>query len=783
MKKINKRLVTLISHSKGQFIAIITVIVVGLMIYMSMASASKNLATSLDDYYEETNFADIYVEVLRMPEKAIPEIKAKHDFTGTEGRIVFDTPYITDDENERVTIRIISKIEETEINKPFFIEGEDINDKYKDILLAQKFAEARNVKVGDTIKMQISGKLHEMNVSGIIASPEYIYLIENAQSMLPPSGKFGVAFVSREFAQRNYGYSGSVNEIIIKTDGTEDLDIIKDNIKDDFEKYGLKRITIKDNQLSNRMISEELFQLEVSSRGVPRLFLGISALVLIMMLSRMVKRDRNTIGVLKGLGYTSFQVILHYTKYAWAVGFFGVLFGTVLGVALSGLMTNLYIVFFNIPMLKIDFYAEFIIFAIIYTFTFCSISGFIGARGVLKITPAESMRPEAPKKGKRIMLERVRFIWNRLSFSWKTIVKNIFRNKRRLIFVLLGVAITYSVIGATLGMMESTYDMMGKFFVEFQKMDYNVNFNRPINKNVSKEIGSFVDIEHVEPKIEFPFELKNGLRKEIVNIIGLEENTEFYSFKNANEEVVKIDETGIILSENLANELKVKKGDQIVLHSFVPDKDDVTIKVSEVIEQGLGMNAYMEIDYMGETLLDKEVATGLFVNSSDEDFVKKLVKADNIATIQSSKEMLAIYEEFMGLTIISITVMVVMAGILGFSIVYNATIISISEREMEFSSMRVLGFTKQEIFKIILNENIVIGIAGILLGIPLAMWMGESMANMYSNEIYTMEATDAKIVYVFAGICTFIFIMLSQFATYEKIKRLDFLQALKSRIS
>lgn len=240
MRKINKRVFSLISHSKGQFVAIATVIAVGLMIYMSMASAAKNLTISLTEYYNTTNFADLYVEVLRMPEKAVDDIKAEHDFEVVEGRIVFDTPFITEDENERVNIRLISIKDNNEINMPFFIEGDPIRDKNKDLLLAEQFAEARGIKVGDAVKIQVNGRLREMNVSGVVASPEYIYLMENAQSMLPPPGKFGVAFVSLEFAQKNYGLYGSVNEIVIKTDGSKNLEQVKDDVEDSFDKYGLK---------------------------------------------------------------------------------------------------------------------------------------------------------------------------------------------------------------------------------------------------------------------------------------------------------------------------------------------------------------------------------------------------------------------------------------------------------------------------------------------------------------------------------------------------------------
>lgn len=783
MKKLDKRLLGLIKHSKGQFFAIATVVAIGLMIYMAMGSAAVNLQSTLDEYYDLTNFSDLYIQVIKMPEKDIKIVQSKYKIEAMEGRFVSEVPMITDDENERVTLRIISLPDEETINSLYYIEGETIKDKDHDVIIIEQFAKARNIHVGDAIKVQINGRQYKLNVKGIAASPEFIYLIQNEQNMLPNEEKFGVLFVSKEFAQRSFGFIGSCNEIIIKLSKDQNIDVMEERIKDDFEKYGLKRVIKRENQLSNRMISEELTQLNNTSSSIPILFLSIAGIVLVMMISRMVKKDRVSIGVLKALGYNSYQIILHYTKYALSAGGIGVLIGCIFGMLLAGGMTKMYIDFFNIPILKVNFYIEFVIGALIYTGIFCGLSGMWGAKGILTIMPAESMRPEAPKAGKRILLERVGFFWNRLSFSWKIIIKNAFRNKKRMVFVLSGVALTCSLMVATLSLVDNTLQMFDNHYSEFQKMDYNINFNRPLNKSVVKEIPHIIDVDYAEPKIEYPFEIRNGLKKQIVNIIGLEGNTKFYEFINIKGDHINLPERGILISENLSKQLKVNKGDMVKIHSFIPDKEDIYVNIEDIVKQGLGMNAYMELDYMAKELLDSQLITGAYVDSKDINLVKELTRADNISTIQSTQDMMNIFKEFMGLTIMSIGVIVVMSGILGFSIVYNATIISLGEREMEFSSMRVLGFSKNEIFGIVLRENMVITILGIIIGIPVGNYMGSAMGQMYSNEIYTMEIAGSMKSYLMACFFTVFFIILAQLATYKKINKLNFLQALKNRVS
>ncbi len=783
MKKLDKRLWGLIKSTKGQFFAISVVVAIGLMIFVSMGSAESNLQSALKDYYQLTNFSDLYVQVVKIPEKDISKIQSKYHFSDIEGRIVSEVPMITEDENERVTVRVTSVSDEDRVNRLYYIEGSPIQDKNHDVILVQQFAEARDIHIGDPIRLQINGRQYKMIVKGIAASAEYIYLIESAQNMLPNESKFGVAYVSKEFAQRSFGLSGSANEVIIKLNSNQDPENMKDVLKDDFENFGLKRIITQENQLSNRMMSEELAQLKNISGSIPILFLSIAGIVLVMMVSRMVKKDRISIGVMKALGYSASQIILHYTKYALSAGALGVFLGSLLGTVVAGAMTEMYIEFFNLPLLKINFYPQYVFWSIAFAGVFCGVSGIWGAKEILKIMPAESMRPEAPKAGKRIFLENFKFFWNHLSFSWKMVIKNAFRNKKRMVFVLFGVSLTCSMMVATISLVSSTLSLFDKHFTEFQKMDYNINFSTPLNEDVVKEIPHLVETQRVEPKIEFPFEVSNGLKKEIVNVIGINRDTEFYSFKDMDEKITRVSEEGILITENLAKALKVNKGAHIKIHSFIPGREDIYLRVENVIKQGLGMNAYMALDSMGNELMESQLVTGAYVDSKDPDIVKKLINADHIATIQSSQDMLNIFQEFMGLTIMSIGFIVVMAGILGFSIVYNATVISIGEREMEFSSMRVLGFSKNEIFSMILRESIVITIFGILIGIPVGRLMGSAMGNMYSNEIYTMEIIADTRSYLLACFFTILFITLSQLATYRKIRKLNFLQALKNRVS
>ncbi len=570
--------------------------------------------------------------------------------------------------------------------------------------------------------------------------------------------------------------------MIVKVEFEDQIEKTKDMLEKELDRYGVKRLIERENQLSNRMIHEEIEGLKKASNSVPVLFLGIAAIILAIMISRMVKNDRTSIGVMKALGYNNLQVVMHYTKFSIFIGVVGAVIGTALGTILAGFMTQMYLQFFNIPMLRVNFYYKYMIISVVLSAIFCMIAGLLGGKRILEIHPAESMRPEAPKAGKRILLERIKFIWIKISFTWKIVIRNIFRSKRRFLFITIGIALTFGMVFFTFHLQSVSLGVFEVHYGEFQKMDYGINFNQPLNKRVVTDIKNIIDTEEIEPKIEFPFEIVSGWKSKVVNIVGVKKDTEFYSFVTLEGKNIILPDKGIVLSENLGKYLNLGIGDKVTIKSFIPNRDDITVEVKNIIDQKLGINAYMDIKYMSNKLLDDEMITGVYINSQD-DVKGKLDDFKNISTVQSTQDLIDAYKEFMNLTLFSIGTLLIFSGILGFAIVYNATIMSISERTLEFSSLRVMGFSRKEIFNIIVRENIIMTIMGIIIGIPLGRAMTKSMESVYSNDLYTFLMPIEVSSYIYSTLATIVFVVLALLSTLRKIYKLDFMEALKSRIS
>ena len=782
----------MIKQSKAQFTAVLVIILVGIAIFTAISLAGVNLEDSKNQYYKENAFADLSITVQKMPASLISDLQSVEGVALAEGRLTAEVPFIGEDE-ERVNVKLLSIPSAGQnVNILLLKEGRFIRNVNEEVIVLSQFAEGRGIVLGDEIAVQVNGVRCELEVVGIAYSPEFIYLIESAQSMMPAPENYGVIYVDEALAMQLMGMSGAYNEVFFlyenDKNGNTPKEYKEEDIIDDIEKlaepYGLTYTTKQEHQLSNALIGEEINSLKKSGVALPMMFLLVAALVIAMMLSRMVKRDRIKIGVMKAIGYSDATVLGHYVKYSLAAGLMGGIAGILVGFMIADYMTGMYADFFEIPRYGMKIYWNYIFGGVLLSCSFCMAFGAYGARGAMKIVPAESMQSESPKEGRRILLESFPAFWKKLSFSRKLIMKNIFRNKRRSLFVLLGVSLTFGTIMFTMSMPDVIDDMIVKQFEEVQTMDYNVSFAVPVLKTTEKDMEyELAESAYVEGRIEYPFEISIGNKVKTVTIIGIKEDSHVMNLTNLDGQAIYPVKDQILLTENLANALGVGIGERVLVESYIPDGKDCYLVVQDIVKQMMGMNAYMNIEDLGKNLLEPGIINGVYINSDDSEVVSTLRKMDNVSTILSSGDMQSMYMDYMCLIIMMLGALVLLSGILGFCIVYNATIVSLGEREMEFSSLRVMGFAKNEIFRMMLSENILISIAGVILGIPMGFGMTSYSSAVFSNDLYTLYMTPTMSAALSSLFFTALFLLVAQFATYEKIRKLDFLRALKNRAS
>lgn len=525
----------------------------------------------------------------------------------------------------------------------------------------------------------------------------------------------------------------------------------------------------------------------------PVFFFAVAALVCLTTMTRMVDEQRINIGTLKGLGYKTSQISKKYILYA----LIACLTGSILGLAI-GFSVFPTVIFFAYGMM-------YSIENIVYVFSIpiaigitslaliiIILSAYMACRKELKETPAILMRPKAPKSGKRILLERVPFIWNRFSFISKVTVRNIFRYKKRFLMTVLGIAGCTALILTGFGIKDSIEMILTGQYGTLFKYDMSLVIQSDMtDKQIYELRKNLSDIDEIN-KYEF-FSYENGdikvnnTTKEITIVVpeNLKKMDKFIHLQDRKtQNPIELNNKGIVLTEKIARDLGVKAGDEIELINS--DDKKAKIKVSHITENYISHYAYISPENyikLFEKDLDFNRVIGILNNPSvkiEDKLSKKLFDIETIDGITfntASKE--TFHNTIKNLNYV-VLIMIISAGALAFVVLYNLTNVNISERIREIATIKVLGFYDKEVSAYIYRENIILTIIGTVVGLGLGTILHKFI--MVTVEIQSMmfgRVIDIS-SYFIAAVLTIVLSLFVNLAMFYKLRNVKMVESLKS---
>ena len=525
----------------------------------------------------------------------------------------------------------------------------------------------------------------------------------------------------------------------------------------------------------------------------PVFFFAVAALVCLTTMTRMVDEQRINIGTLKGLGYKTSQISKKYILYALIACITGSILGLAIGFSVFptviffayGMMYSIenIVYVFSIPIaIGITSLALIII----------TLSAYMACRKELKETPAILMRPKAPKSGKRILLERVPFIWNRFSFISKVTVRNIFRYKKRFLMTVLGIAGCTALILTGFGIKDSIEMILTGQYGTLFKYDMSLVIQSDMtDKQIYELRKNLSDIDEIN-KYEF-FSYENGdikvnnTTKEITIVVpeNLKKMDKFIHLQDRKtQNPIELNNKGIVLTEKIARDLGVKAGDEIELINS--DDKKAKIKVSHITENYISHYAYISPENyikLFEKDLDFNRLIGILNNPSvkiEDKLSKKLFDIETIDGITfntASKE--TFHNTIKNLNYV-VLIMIISAGALAFVVLYNLTNVNISERIREIATIKVLGFYDKEVSAYIYRENIILTIIGTVVGLGLGTILHKFI--MVTVEIQSMmfgRVIDIS-SYFIAAVLTIVLSLFVNLAMFYKLRNVKMVESLKS---
>lgn len=523
----------------------------------------------------------------------------------------------------------------------------------------------------------------------------------------------------------------------------------------------------------------------------PVFFFLVAALICLTTMTRMVEENRVEIGTLKALGYRDLEIARKFIVYAALASIAGSVIGILVGsTMLPYIIKQAYSSAFTLPAVKINFYPSYIIQSLLASIVCTVGAALIVLKGELLENPSNLMRVKAPKLGKKILLERITPLWERLNFNQKVTFRNLFRYKQRMLMTILGISGCMAMLVAGLALEKSNSSVMDIQFGKLIKYDAMVIFN---DKNLEKETEEYNEslknlkgyesgLNIYQDSVTFS---KEGVSKQTATMYVPENIDELSKYILLNDREsgaeYKLSDSGVIINEKLAKILDASVGDTITVTDS--DNNDYEVKVDNIVENYAGHYMYLSPSYYKEIFNDEPIynAQLLKLNLDREDDSKlstTLMDNDKVINVTLASKMRSLSESAdLGLVMI---VIIVASGSLAFVVLYNLININVSERIREISTIKVLGFYDSEVAMYIFRENIILTILGILLGTFLGKVLYVFLVSTAEMDNMMMIPTVNMSGYIISGLITMFFAILVMIMMHIKLKKVNMVDALKS---
>ena len=748
---IHRKIRRTMMESKSQYFGSVALIILSCLAFTMFSLLSFNLdhiITTFGENYvqEDANFTtdhELDINALETNQKLLLE----------EGR-TFDYPY-----SEDITLRIFS--ENTKVNIPALINGEHLSSGK--MLIDPSFAKANGMKLGDKVKLYDK----ELEISGFMSIPSYIYPVKNESDLMTDPSHFGVAVITKADLQAiNSGHlfyqvkflSGSV------ASDKQSIEELTMRLKEAIVKDGNNILSWMNASMNPRISFVTAKQSGISkvSTALPIAILLLTCILAGIVMWRTVKRESAIIGTLYALGYRKREIQNHYLRYPIIIAVIGGVLGTILGGITLRPMLNFMVTYFNMPVDTVDYQVRYMIISILLPIVFLTMSGVLVLWKALGLTPLQLIRGGADNNKVGILERHIKL--DRLRFATKFKIREQLRSMARSSFLLLGVMMATMLLLMGFAAKNSLDSVMQKGFNEAFQYEYSYVLNTLRQDAPTKG----------EPFMELPFTLSSDDQVSIT-MYGVSPDSNYVTFTDHAGNPIDLNQ--VVITKALAEKLGVGVGDQIDLTSKLNAKE-YSITVDSIAWSYVGSYIYLPSDRFNEMLgFPKGSYMGLW---SDE---KLEVPQDQLLAVVTKSEIQSAFTTMMAPIQSIIGLMAFLSFLIGLLVIYVVTSMMIEENKENISLMKVLGYRKKEVYSLILNSSSFSVVLGYLLGIPLLLASLNELFRSLTKEMSISLPITLSYGYIMAGfIVIYLTYTVSKSLSKKKINRISMNEILKSRL-
>jgi putative ABC transport system permease protein len=771
---------------KGQAFAIALVIASGVAMYVMYLSNFDSLRRTQSAYYERQRFADVFCSLKRAPASLERQIAAIPGVARAATRVVADVTLDVDGMLEPATGRLISIPASSRplLDDIFLRRGRWIEPNRPDeALVSEAFALSHGLGPGDTVVAIVNGRRRELSLVGIALSPEFVYSIRPGE-VIPDDRRFGVFWMERRALATAFDMEGGFNDVLLRLAPRASSQEVIRELDRLTERYGGLGAIPRSLQLSNFTLDNELKQLQTFGAAFPMIFLGVAAFLLNVVLTRTLSIQRPQIAALKALGYTNSELGWHYVKWALAISTVGTGLGVWGGSSMGAGMIGMYNEYFRFPVLDYRLSSGVALGAVLFSLIAAAVGAVSAVRRAVRIPPAEAMRPEAPARYRVSRFERVALArW--LTNAGRMILRNLQRQPIRAAASIVGIAFSVAVMVVGLFFIDAMEVMIDTQFSVAQRQDVTISFVEPVSARALHEVEGFPGVLSVEPFRSVPARLRFGHRQRQVAISGLKDNPSLNRIVDVSGDVVGLPPEGIVLSGTLARILGATAGDTVTLEALEGTRPVRDVVVSQLVEDLMGLSAYMEIGALRGLMREGGTLSGTFLQVDESQLPSLYARVKNTPAVAGVNLTTAALHSFQDSLAENMNIMVffnvMFAGVIAFGVVYNAARISLSERSRELASLRVMGMTRTEISLILLGELALLTLLALPVGAVVGHGLAKAVVASVDSEVFRIPMVVTARTLAWSALTVIVAAIVSGLVVRRRLDRLDLVAVLKTR--
>lgn len=753
-----KKLFRTMWQYKAQFISMILMITIGVGIFVGFNMEWVSIDINTKRFFKESHFADYrVVSELGFSEKDAENVE---NIKGVDkvSRYISVPADVKEKDGDSLALTVTENFDVSSFLK---VDGADYDKKSKDGLwISDKYAAANDISIGDKLTLVYKGITINTVVKGTVKSGEHLVCVRDETQLMPDYNTYGFGYISPAAYKKALGrdYYPQLNII---------SDLSKEEITDKTDE-ALGKTTLvlsKDENSSYSAADGEMEEGKTMGSVLPVLFLLIAVLTMVTTMHRLTAKEKVQIGTLKALGFRDKRILRHYTSYAFMIG----IIGSVTGIGLGYLVARMIMgrdgtmgTYFDMPYweLRLPTFCIVILAVLILALT---LIGFLSVKEMLKGTAADSLRPYAPKKMKKLLLEKTT-LWNRFSFGTRWNMRDIMRHKSRTLMSLVGIAGCMVIVVGTMGMRDTMNAFLSTYYDDSMKYSSRIYLSETATEEDTQKIidaykgdsGATVSVQIDDKAVALDiYDITRGKVR----------------FPAEKDGYVTPAKDGAYICMRIADKFDLAAGDTLKISPYGSDKT-YNLKIAGVI-RSVSENIVISTDYA------KTLNIPFKTDSVYTDTKKADIKSEEcISAVQSKQAIIDSFDTFMEIMYMMISILIIAAAVLGIVVLYNLGVMSYTERYREMATLKVVGFRDKKIGRLLIGQNMWVTLIGAVLGIPLGIALLDYLLVTMASE-YELKLTIGPLTYITGLVITFGISLTVSRAVARKNRKIDMVEALK----